>query len=261
MHEEHDNHERWLVSYADFITLLFAFFVVMYALSAENNGKYKILADSFVRAFNLPNPETSNKIRMEQTAGAMPPALIPLPMNPVARARLEQEVRQRQNEEYRMKQMAMELRNSMSSLIEDGQVKVSESKRGLAIEINAALLFPVGSATLQGKAVNTLVDIAHKVAGHDNLIQIGGHTDNVPIASMQFPSNWELSASRAGTVVRLFEASGVEPARLVAIGYADNRPKSGNDSAEGRASNRRVTIEILADTKQEVATLPADAVH
>jgi chemotaxis protein MotB len=92
-----------------------------------------------------------------------------------------------------------------------------------------------------------------------NLLQIEGHTDNVPIASPQFPSNWELSAARAGTVVRLFESSGVDGARLVAIGYGDKRPLIKNDDAASRARNRRVTVQILTDDNPQAATLPAPA--
>lgn len=258
--EEHENHERWLVSYADFITLLFAFFVVMYAISQVNEGKYRVLSDSLVTAFNKPEiPPSSILHSNNPPSGSAPPKVIDLAIRQQKQVReFQQAQRQREEQTMKMKQMAVDLRTSLDSLIKEGQVRVTESKRGIAVEVNASLLFPVGSATLDAKSSGALVGIASKLATTDNLIQIEGHTDNMPISSPQFPSNWELSASRAGTVVRLFEASGVAAKRLVAIGYGDNRPLPGNDndSAENRARNRRVSIQILADNKDEVATLP-----
>jgi len=258
--EEHENHERWLVSYADFITLLFAFFVVMYAISQVNEGKYRVLSDSLVTAFNKPDQPPSSILHSNNPpTGSAPPKVIDLAIRQQKQVReFQQAQKQREEQATKMKQMAMDLRSSLDSLIKEGQVRVTESKRGIAVEVNASLLFPVGSATLDAKSSGALEGIASKLAATDNLIQIEGHTDNMPINSPQFPSNWELSASRAGTVVRLFEASGVAAKRLVAIGYGDNRPLPGNDNdnAENRARNRRVSIQILADNKDEVATLP-----
>ncbi|MFC4159233.1 flagellar motor protein MotD [Chitinimonas lacunae] len=250
-HEEHENHERWLVSYADFITLLFAFFVVMYAISQVNEGKYRVLSDSLVLAFNKQQPTSPTLIQPNTPpTGSAQPKLIDLPF------RNNRAAQERQQQAEKMKDMARDLQKTLASLIEEGQVRVTESRRGIAIEINASLLFPTGSATLDAKSSETLLTIARKLAAAENLIQIEGHTDNQPIRSVQFPSNWELSAARAGTVVRLFESAGVGARRLVAIGYADNRPLDGNDSSEGRARNRRVAIQILSDAKEEVATLP-----
>ncbi|HEY9103905.1 flagellar motor protein MotD [Chitinimonas sp.] len=253
--EDHENHERWLVSYADFITLLFAFFVVMYAISQVNEGKYKVLSNSLTVAFNKPDASTDALIKNDPNGNNQ--SLIALPYRQRREAaQVQQLVQERAQQAAAMKDMAVELKQDLAKLIDQGQVRVTESKRGIAIEVNASLLFPVGSATLDAKSAGSLSSIAQKLAGSDNLIQIEGHTDNVPIASTQFPSNWELSAARAGTVVRLFEANGVAAKRLVALGYAENRPVEPNDSAEGRARNRRVTIQILADNKDEVATLP-----
>ncbi|GAB3250199.1 flagellar motor protein MotD [Chitinimonas naiadis] len=253
--EEHENHERWLVSYADFITLLFAFFVVMYAISQVNEGKYKVLSNSLTVAFNKPDSSTDALIKNDPNGNNQ--SLIALPYKQRREvAQAQQLVQERAQQAAAMKDMAVEMKQDLAKLIDQGQVRVTESKRGIAIEVNASLLFPVGSATLDAKSSESLSSIAKKLAGSENLIQIEGHTDNVPIASPQFPSNWELSAARAGTVVRLFEANGVAAKRLVALGYAENRPMEPNDSATGRARNRRVTIQILADNKDEVATLP-----
>ncbi|WP_269533405.1 flagellar motor protein MotD [Chitinimonas sp. BJYL2] len=253
--EEHENHERWLVSYADFITLLFAFFVVMYAISQVNEGKYKVLSNSLTVAFN---PESSTDSLIKTQVGGANQTLIALPYKDRREAaQAQQIIKERAQRAQAMKEMATDLREGLAPLIDEGQVRVSESSRGITIEVNASLLFPVGSATLDAKSSESLVAIARKLAPSQNLIQIEGHTDNVPIASPQFPSNWELSAARAGTVVRLFEASGVGAKRLVAIGYSDNRGMESNETPEGRARNRRVTIQILADDKDAVATLPA----
>jgi chemotaxis protein MotB len=255
--EEHENHERWLVSYADFITLLFAFFVVMYAISQVNEGKYRVLSNSLTVAFNKPDSPASQLIKGETAASAGPPKLIDLPWRDVRQVQaFQQQQQQRQQQAQQMKDMAVELKQSLANLIEGGQVRVTESKRGIAVEINASLLFPVGSATLDARSSETLAGIARKLANTRNLIQIEGHTDDTPISSPQFPSNWELSAARAGTVVRLFQANGVAPERLVAIGYGEMRPIEANSTEQGKARNRRVAIQILADDKDEVATLP-----
>ncbi|PHV13010.1 flagellar motor protein MotD [Chitinimonas sp. BJB300] len=255
MHEEHENHERWLVSYADFITLLFAFFVVMYAISQINEGKYRVLSSSLTVAFSKPDSTSDSVIKSEPNGNNQ--SVIELPYRQRREAQqVQQLVQERAKQTEAMKDMAVDLKKGLADLIDNGQVRVTESKRGIAIEVNASLLFPVGSATLDTRSAESLAGIARKLSGAENLIQIEGYTDNVPISSPQFPSNWELSAARAGTVVRVFEANGVAARRLVALGYGENRSVEPNETTEGRARNRRVTIQILADSKDEVATLP-----
>jgi len=234
--EEHDNHERWLVSYADFITLLFAFFVVMYALSTVNEGKYRILSDSMSSAFrNVPVNSSS----------PLPPAVtlpIQVIQKPAAAARAQEAVKQKQRE--KMSNVAKDILEVMAPLIEQGKVRVIETSRGVTIEINDSILFSPGQALLQPSLVNAMGAIADVLAPTDFPITIEGHTDNVPIKTAQFPSNWELSAVRATTVLRLFADSGVAAERLTAIGFADTRPVEPNLLADGRARNRRVTILI-----------------
>nr|WP_314898953.1 flagellar motor protein MotD [uncultured Deefgea sp.] len=250
-HEEHENHERWLVSYADFITLLFAFFVVMYAISSVNEGKYKVLSNALVDAFKQPQTYAP-KVQLDNQAikGAPPklmviPAPSTLPNNP----KLEEQAQ-------KMRGMAGDLRQSLGSLIDQGKVKVTQSKRGIAVEISDSILFDTGRADLQISSQEALLAIASLVQNSDNLIQVEGHTDNQPIRAGQFPSNWELSAARATSVVRLFEQAGVAPQRMAAIGFGEFRPMDSNDKVQGRAKNRRVTLNILADNKDEVAILP-----
>lgn len=234
--EEHDNHERWLVSYADFITLLFAFFVVMYALSTVNEGKYRILSDSMSSAFRNVQVNSSSPLPVTLT----PP--IPVIQKPRAAERAQEAVKQKRRD--KMRNVAQDILEVMAPLIEQGKVRVIETSRGVTIEINDSILFSPGQALLQPALVKAMSAIADVLAPTDFPITIEGHTDNVPINTLQFPSNWELSAVRATTVLRLFLDSGVAPDRLTAIGFADTRPVEPNLLADGRARNRRVTILI-----------------
>jgi chemotaxis protein MotB len=234
--QDHDNHDRWLVSYADFITLLFAFFVVMYALSTVNEGKYRILSESMSSAFR--NVETNTST----TLPIAPITPIPLVQKSSAPTKTPDPVKVKQRD--KMRNVAKDILQVMAPLIAEGKVRVLETSRGVTIEINDSVLFSPGQALLQPALSKAIRAIAEVLAPTDFPITIEGHTDNVPINTLQFPSNWELSAVRATTVLRLFADSGVAPARLTAIGYADTRPVESNLMAEGRARNRRVTILI-----------------
>lgn len=242
--EEHENHERWLVSYADFITLLFAFFVVMYAISSVNEGKYKVLSDSLVNAFK----NTTGKPGGQPIAPIQGAPLIP--MKPIAKPdRLAEakKVEQRQT----MKNIANEIMDALQPLIAQGKVRLLETSRGVTIEINDSILFPPGQARLESTSINAMLAIAEVLAGSDFPITIEGHTDNVPISTPQFPSNWELSAMRATTVLRLFNEGGVGAERLTAIGYGETRPIETNTTVEGKARNRRVSILIDSNRPEE----------
>ena len=236
--EEHENHERWLVSYADFITLLFAFFVVMYSLSSINEGKYRIMSDSVVNAFrNIPANSSGAQIISSPI-----PSIRPTPPPSAAESAEAEEARKSKAE--RVRNMAEEIRKVLAPLVADGQVRVTEGAFGITVEINASVLFAPGEAQLGVDALRALRAVAQVVAGAEFPITVEWHTDVVPIATPMFPSNWELSAVRASSVVRLFVEGGVQPARLTAAGYGDQRPVADNASAEGRARNRRVTILI-----------------
>lgn len=236
--DEHENHERWLVSYADFITLLFAFFVVMYALSSVNEGKYRILSDSMVSAFrNAPIPSSGITPYTTTT-----PPMARKPTIMVNKDKAQEAAKQKQRE--KMRNVAKDILEVMAPLIAEGKVRVLETSRGVTIEINDSILFSPGQALLQPALVKAMSAIAELLAASDFPITIEGHTDNVPIKTAQFPSNWELSAVRATTVLRLFNDAGVAAERLTAIGYADTRPVEPNLLADGRARNRRVSILI-----------------
>jgi chemotaxis protein MotB len=234
--QDHENHDRWLVSYADFITLLFAFFVVMYALSTVNEGKYRILSESMSSAFRNVETNTSSPLAIT------PITPVPVVQKTTAATKAQETAKVRQRD--KMRNVAKDILQVMAPLIAEGKVRVLETSRGVTIEINDSVLFSPGQAQLQPALSKAIRAIAEVLAPTDFPITIEGHTDNVPINTPQFPSNWELSAVRATTVLRLFADSSVAPDRLTAIGYADTRPVEPNLLAEGRARNRRVTILI-----------------
>jgi chemotaxis protein MotB len=250
---EHDNHERWMVSYADFITLLFAFFVVMYGISSVNEGKYKVFGAAINKAFGTKSSETEGGSMHLTEEEIYFKSLVDR-----RNARLA-EIQRKQNE--RMQNLAKTLNETMDKFVKSGQMNVSQTGRGVELEINASALFNQGEADIQPEAKKTLADAAKVLADNDYAIEVEGHTDNLPISTARFPSNWELSSARASSVVRLFIDQGIAAKRLKAVGSADNHPVLPNDSAEGRARNRRVTITVLnpeqvADTTQATPPPP-----
>jgi len=238
-----DNHERWLVSYADFMTLMFAFFVVMYALSSVNEGKYRVLSESLIGAFS------------SKALERMPPAAPLLPRD-APPPRIIKPIDPQLGQRERMRGIAQDILKVLDSLVRDGQVKVTQSNRGIALEINASVLFASGQAQLRPESGQALRQVARVLATTEQGIQVEGYTDDAPISTSQFPSNWELSAARASSVVRLFIDNGVAAPRLSAIGYGPNRAVASNDTPEGRARNRRVTVMILAEAPGKVVDIP-----
>ncbi|RZT08997.1 chemotaxis protein MotB [Duganella sp. CF402] len=241
--DEPENHERWLISYADFITLLFAFFVVMYAISAVNIGKYKIFSDALGDAFG--------------GKGAAQPVNTEVPNLPVPNPALKRRVELLRKEKEQMTKLAQDLLSTMAPLVKEGKVRVTQNSRGVSVEINASVLFDPGDARLMPESVEALRAVASLLKADSHDVQVEGHTDNQPIGNTRFPSNWELSSVRASSVVRLFIDAGVAPQRLTAVGYSSNVPVADNDSAQGRARNRRVAVTILSgipDPSTEVAT-------
>jgi len=247
--EEHENLERWLVSYADFITLLFAFFVVMYALSVVNEGKYRLLSNSIVAAFN----KSVITVDVTPIASTGVPQIMLNKPSIAINQKVEEEKRQSKG---KMRNIAREVIDALGPLAKDGQVRVTEGLLGITIEINASVLFSPGEAKLAPIAVNALSAVAQLVSALDFPIVVEGHTDNIPIGTEQFPSNWELSGARASSVVRLFIDNRVAPSRMTATGYADQRPVADNGTAEGRQRNRRVAINIESKTEDTVAEVP-----
>ncbi len=266
--EDPINHERWLVSYADFITLLFAFFVVMYSLSSLNEGKYRVMSNSVLVAFGKFKSTSEIAQPNSPTLGPGPGAgpgngvgSGPGPgLSEIRRKPISSTVESLRQEREKMTGLAHGILNALAPLIRQGKVRVTQTSRGVTIDINASVLFALGDAKLTPQSSEALAAVASVLAGDNHDIQVEGFTDNLPIKSAQFPSNWELSAMRAGSVVRLFMDSGIAESRLTAIGQAAKQPVGSNDTPEGRARNRRVNITILAllpDKQTDVPIAPA----
>lgn len=244
---DHENHERWLISFADFVTLLFAFFVVMYAVSAVNEGKYRVLASSLGNAFG-------NTSSQDVPVPQLPNQALP---SDVQQRTLKQQ--QAIEEQAHMTEVASNLLDVMAPLVKEGKVRVTQSRRGVSIEINANVLFAEGQAVLEPQSLTVLRAVAQHLSKEPFNLEITGHTDNIPIRNSVFASNWELSAMRATSVVRLLAENGIAPARLFAIGREASQPIASNQTPEGRARNRRVELMILSglpDTVEEIPVRP-----
>ena len=242
-----DNLDRWLVSYADFITLLFAFFVVMYAISSVNEGKYRVFGASLIEAFGSHGKT--------QPGAVAPPGENDMLLKSLVERRnirLAERLRKQQED---MQRIANNLNQVMAPLVTSGQVSVSQTSRGVVLEINASALFNQGDAELHGTAVKILSEVAGILEAGEQAIEVEGHTDDVPIKTLRFPSNWELSSARASSVARLFIEHGVAAARLTVVGSAANHPVAPNDTAEGRARNRRITVTLMAPAMERPAHL------
>lgn len=239
---DNENVDRWLVSYADFITLLFAFFVVMYAISSINEGKYRVLSDTLIAAFNTP-PKSSEPIQIgkpitEPTAQQTAPGIAkPIRVEPP----------KVDDQKARMARIANRVTASLQPLINRDEIKVTYNKLWVEVEIRSSILYSSGSAELEIEAYEPLKKLARVIKDLPNFVDVEGHTDNLPIKTSRYPSNWELSASRAASVVHLFAQQGVAPERLSAIGLGQFRPVASNNTVEGRRKNRRVKVVILAD--------------
>jgi chemotaxis protein MotB len=253
-HEEHANHEAWAIPYGDLITLLLAFFVVMYAMSSVNEGKYRVLSDSLVAAFQGA-PKTLEPIQVgEKQLGPGADLAITLPRQPMIDGqpqRAIQPIAMAQQPRQQMQLDALagvadEVEQSMSDLIDRELVTVRRHGKWVEVEIRTDILFPSGVATLSPAAEQVLQQLADTLKPFPNAIRVEGHTDNRPISTPAFPSNWELSAARAASVVHLFTRAGMDPSRLAVIGLGENRPAQSNATAEGRNANRRVLLVILS---------------
>lgn len=365
-HEEHENHERWLVSYADFITLLFAFFVVMYSISSVNEGKYRVLSDAIVAAFRSPEksirpiqvgtptraPKTS-KMEVQKSPGIIKSPNPPIKLLDQAIEEMKASGKLTKEEQKllelikkiggfdaleklrglsnleglddllkkaglednkspgklmsddevmaikdglqkladlggvegleklaevgglesleelakigglegleklisaagsegarNIEKIADDIEQAMSGLIQQDLITVDRSDQWIEVEINTSILYPSGSAHLQPDAVPVLKQLARILRDFPNPMRVEGFTDNVPINTIVYPSNWELSSARAARVVRLFTDEGIAPERMAAIGYGEYRPVADNRTAEGRTKNRRVVLVVLAN--------------
>ena len=259
VHEEHMNHEAWAIPYGDLVTLLLAFFVVMYAISSVNAGKYRAVADSLSNALGGP-PKAITPVQLGKTQvrgadhdrptlatkGSTAPTraaavqLAPLPL-PAAEAAADAQARSAKQ----LQGIGNRIGDALSGLVKQKLVRVRRGTDYLEVEIQSDLLFASGSARPSALAIDTVRKVADVLRDEPNALRVEGYTDNQPIASPQFPSNWELSAARAASVLHVMVEAGIAPQRLSMTGYAEFQPVSDNATSEGRNANRRVMLVIL----------------
>jgi chemotaxis protein MotB len=254
-HEDHVNHEAWAIPYGDLVTLLFALFTVMYAMSSVNEGKFRVLSDAMIAAFNG-QPKSMQPVNIGEKepgkggdkplVGITPTKLImfknsqgqqsnpisiqaPAPGDPSgALIRMERQVQ-----------------DAMKALIDAKLITVRRENMWLEIEINTDILFPSGAGAFSAAAEPVLDKLAEVLKPFPNPIRVEGHTDDRPIHTGAFPSNWELSAARAASVVHQFTKQGIDPLRLEIVGFGEFHPRQPNQSNEGRNANRRVAVLVL----------------
>jgi len=251
--EERVSHERWLVSYADFITLLFAFFVVLYASSQVDKRRVGKLALSIQVAFQeLGVFDTSNtKIPLSDTE-AVPFSQVQVVENAERTSDLTHIVQPMKGilspiaETRPLKDIQAELEKVLSPEIKNHIVEVKARRDGLVVSLREIGFYESGSSTLRASGRDAIDRLAAILKSHTEALRIEGHTDNVPIHNIHFASNWELSTARASDLIKdLIDRYHFEPQRLSAAGYAEYHPVASNDTAEGRARNRRLDIVIL----------------
>lgn len=239
VHRSRVTHDRWLVSYADFITLLFSFFVVMYAFVSADKQKPAQVSSAIDAAFQSMAAYRS----AAQTAAlsgaqnsADPHATVTVKRNPQSTAVVRDD----------LERIQRELEQSLSSQINGNTIAIHMTGDGLVISLREAGFFDSGSAAPRPDSLATLSTIALALGRTPYDVRIEGHTDNVPVHNAEFDSNWELSSARATRIARLFlQMHACAPDRLSAAGYAEFHPVASNDSAEGRAQNRRVDLVVL----------------
>ncbi|MEI6207013.1 MAG: OmpA family protein [Desulfuromonadales bacterium] len=246
--EKHVNHERWLVSYADFITLLFAVFVVLYAMGQSDKKKVEEVVASIQASFGM------------ATAGAPTPRLNVIPSRPITvipalkpevslppmgRPRSGQAKTRAEEKDFRQIRASIE-----AYLVKQGaqkKVSLEITRRGLIVSLKEAGFFDSGKATIKPEAYELINTISEVMTQYNNPLRVEGHTDNVPINTAQFPSNWELSTARATNGLKyLLNNFDVDPDKISATGYAEFRPLADNATHEGRAKNRRVDLVMLS---------------
>jgi chemotaxis protein MotB len=294
--EKPPNHERWIISYADFVTLLLATFVVMYAVSTINSSKFQEMAESFSTAFMgrtpvvtdtgfgaankapfnfMPNPVHLPIVSREVMVRDAPPALrqeetrgdpdetehgqftaqggAATETQPLAKPLSPSQDRSRESIQNQVAQRVQsldaafeQLNKSLAALIRKGEVNVTLQPLGVVIDINEMLLFHSGKADLTPDALPLIDEIAKILVDLRYQIQVNGFTDNVPIHNAQFDSNWDLSATRAISVVKRFVAAGIDPTLLVGAGFGEYHPIAPNNTTDGKSANRRVSIVVVS---------------
>jgi chemotaxis protein MotB len=251
-HEEHVNHERWVISYADFVTLMFALFVAMYAISLKDHSSGRRVSESVrnavasggltstMRAFMTKEPvkdRANSDSAAKDALKPSPPDIDPSLLEPFHR-----------------------LNELLKTQVDSGAIRLRLSSRGLVITLEEKAFFPSGDDTIYSQAYPSVERVAKVIGGLPNSVRLEGHTDSVPIHTDRFKNNWELSTARSIAVLQLFETRfGLDSSRFAVAGYAQNIPTAPNDTEEGRARNRRVEIVILG--RQNSPTTESGASH
>lgn len=229
------NHERWLLTYSDLITLLMVFFVVMYALSNLNAKKFQAVALSLSHAMGGGGQSVLNEPGTSLAPGISGSSLIE-----------DMQMTMETKEASDLEKIRKELQAYIDENGLNDKVSVNLEDRGVVLSFKDVALFPLGSAELTPDARELINKTGQILKKAPQFIRVEGHTDNLPINTAQFPSNWELSVTRATRVVQeLIKELDFHPDRLSAAGYGEFRPKSPNDSNENRQRNRRVDIVVL----------------
>jgi len=260
-HAQHENHERWLVSYADFITLLFAFFVVMFASSQADKGRAKQVADAVKKALEdgqVPrlsailggtvDDKGHGNAQMHGPGGQkITKPSPPIPTPPATELKVVE-----------LQASLQLLSKELEKEIKEGKIELNMEPRGLVVSLRAAAFFPSGEDAITPEMYPTIEKLAGVIGKIPNPLRLEGHTDNRPISNDRFHSNWELSAARSIAMLELLnQRYNIPRERLAIVGYADTAAVASNDTDEGRAQNRRVDIVILnaPALKEEPAVL------
>ena len=246
--EEHTNTERWMVSYADFVTLLFAFFVVMYSISSLNEGKYKTLSTAMSQAFTVSSMLEKERLTVPVSLFEQPPTIAtppPLESEPYAELEKRRELSDTIiQEREKLADASTQLEKVLALMIKENLVSVTKHDFWVELQMSSELLFTSGSDQLSKRAADVIKTITHVVTSLPNAISVEGYTDNVPIETAIFRSNWDLSSARATSVVHEFINAGIDPLRLSATGFGEYHPIADNGDEKGRFKNRRVTLVI-----------------
>ena len=239
-HPEHVNHERWLVSYADFITLLFAFFVVLFASSKSDKKKQLELQAAMKTAFTPTGIFSDHAVKPALTDGAGASTISAA--RPIAPQKPTAQTAPKTTTE---KLGSLVSKLEQTKKLSNGSVTMHMTPEGLVISLREAGFFASGSADVQQSSLDALAQITETLP--QGPVRVEGHTDNVPIHTQQFATNWELSSARASTIARfLLDHGNIKPTELMAAGFAEFHPVADNTSVDGRSKNRRVDIILLS---------------
>jgi chemotaxis protein MotB len=240
--------ERWLISYSDYMTLMFALFVVLYATAIIEDEPFSVLSESIEKIFKItPNQDKAISLPIVASEPALNTANEKTKLNPsVAENDSVNVVNNLPNRPLgsSLEEIGQTFKDSLKVLTDNSAVKLQQDMDWLTIELNSGLLFPSGSASPSYSAKVVIGHIAESLAQIDNLIEIRGYTDDLAINTEIFSSNWQLSAARAASITNLLQDNKIDKSRLSIKAYGENQPVASNETREGRAQNRRVVIAV-----------------